>query len=122
MTFGVRTRRTQRSPILGNNSRSGDQWDIWQAVYSPVGDNGYPKPIWNKLTGEIDSITHKHIDALKEWEKNNPNWYNNESGQEKYNSMVAQITQGVAKTREKIKKLISKQVHLPVTKEKNIKI
>ncbi len=39
---------------IGTNSRSGDQWDIWQAVYSPVGDNGYPKPIWDKLTGEID--------------------------------------------------------------------
>lgn len=39
---------------LGTNSRSGEQWDIWQAVYSPVGDDGYPKPIWNKLTGEID--------------------------------------------------------------------
>lgn len=44
----------RREYILGNNSRSGDQWDIWQAVYSPVGDNGYPKPIWDKLTGEID--------------------------------------------------------------------
>jgi len=40
--------------VLGTNSRSGDQWDIWQAVYSPVGENGYPKPIWDKLTGEID--------------------------------------------------------------------
>jgi hypothetical protein len=40
--------------VLGTNSRSGDQWDIWQAVYSPVGDDGYPKPIWDKLTGEID--------------------------------------------------------------------
>ena len=39
---------------LGNNSRSGGQWDIWQAVYSPVGSDGYPKPIWDKLTGKID--------------------------------------------------------------------
>jgi len=39
---------------LGTNSRSGDQFDIWQAVYSPVGDDGYPQPIWDKLTGEID--------------------------------------------------------------------
>jgi len=39
---------------LGSNSRSGDQYDIWQAVYSPVGEDGYPKPIWDKLTGEID--------------------------------------------------------------------
>jgi hypothetical protein len=38
----------------GTKSRSGDQWDIWQAVYSPVGENGYPKPIWDKYTGEID--------------------------------------------------------------------
>lgn len=43
-----------RELALGTNSRSGDQWDIWQAVYSPVGDDGYPKPIWDKLTGEID--------------------------------------------------------------------
>ena len=39
---------------LGTNSRSGGQWDIWQAVYSPVGADGYPKPIWDKLTGKID--------------------------------------------------------------------
>ncbi len=43
-----------RELALGTNSRSGDQWDIWQAVYSPVGKGGYPKPIWNKLTGDID--------------------------------------------------------------------
>ncbi len=39
---------------LGTKSRSGGQFDIWEAVYSPVGAEGYPKPIWNKLTGEID--------------------------------------------------------------------
>ena len=39
---------------LGTNSRSGGQFDIWEAVYSPVGSNGYPKPIWDKLTGKID--------------------------------------------------------------------
>ncbi|QQS46414.1 MAG: hypothetical protein IPM66_21310 [Acidobacteriota bacterium] len=43
-----------RELALGTKSRSGDQWDIWQAVYSPVGADGYPKPIWDKLTGEID--------------------------------------------------------------------
>jgi hypothetical protein len=43
-----------RELVLGAHSRSGDQWDIWQAVYSPVGDDGYPKPIWDKLTGKID--------------------------------------------------------------------
>ncbi len=39
---------------LGTNSRSGAQWDIWQAVYSPMGRDGYPKPIWDKYTGKID--------------------------------------------------------------------
>lgn len=43
-----------RELALGTNGRSGDQWDIWQAVYSPVGADGYPKPIWDKLTGKID--------------------------------------------------------------------
>lgn len=44
-----------RELALASNGRSGDQWDIWQAVFSPAGDNGYPKPIWDKLSGDIDS-------------------------------------------------------------------
>jgi hypothetical protein len=39
---------------IGNHSRSGDQYDIWQAVYSPVGDDGYPQPIWDKYSGEVN--------------------------------------------------------------------
>ena len=45
---------------LGTNSRSGDQFDIWQAVYSPVGEDGYPKPIWDKLSGEVDHEVAAH--------------------------------------------------------------
>jgi len=41
--------------VLGTKSRSGQQWDIWEAVYSPVGDDGYPRRIWDKVTGEIDA-------------------------------------------------------------------
>ncbi len=40
--------------VVGDKSRSGGQWDIWEATYSPVGPDGYPKRIWNKVTGEID--------------------------------------------------------------------
>ncbi len=43
-----------RELALATHGRSGDQWDIWQAVYSPVGPDGYPKPIWDKRTGVID--------------------------------------------------------------------
>ncbi|MCB1041433.1 MAG: hypothetical protein KDC35_00735 [Acidobacteria bacterium] len=40
--------------VLGDHSRSGGQFDIWEATYSPMNDDGYPKPIWNKETGDID--------------------------------------------------------------------
>jgi hypothetical protein len=40
--------------VLGTHSRSGGQWDIWEAVYSPVGADGYPKRIWDKRTGVVD--------------------------------------------------------------------
>ncbi len=50
--------------VLGTNARSGRQWDIWQAVYGPVGQDGYPKPIWDKRTGKIDK------DVAQYWKDN----------------------------------------------------
>jgi len=38
----------------GDHSRSGGQYDIWQAVFGPAGTDGYPKPIFDKVTGVID--------------------------------------------------------------------
>ena len=49
-----------REMVLGSKGRSGDQWDIWQAVFSPAGDDGYPKPIWDKKTGEIDKYVAEY--------------------------------------------------------------
>ena len=49
-----------REMALGSHGRSGDQWDIWQAVYSPVGADGYPQPIWDKETGEIDAAVAEY--------------------------------------------------------------
>ncbi len=46
--------------VLGTHSRSGGQWDIWEAVYSPVGADGYPKRIWDKRTGAIDHEVAKY--------------------------------------------------------------
>jgi hypothetical protein len=40
--------------VLGTKTRSGQQWDVWEAVYSPVGPDGYPKRLWDKRTGVID--------------------------------------------------------------------
>lgn len=51
---------------LGDHGRSGEQFDIWQAVYSPEGPDGYPKQIFDKTTGEIDhkvaAYWHDHYD------------------------------------------------------------
>jgi hypothetical protein len=44
----------QLEAVLGTKQRSGQQLDIWQAAYGPIGEDGYPKPLWDKLTGEID--------------------------------------------------------------------
>ncbi len=46
--------------VLGPKSRSGGQWDIWEAVYSPVGPDGYPRRIWDKRTGVIDETVAAH--------------------------------------------------------------
>ena len=43
-----------RELAIGTKSRSGDQWDIWEAVYSPVGKDGYPERIFDKYTGVIN--------------------------------------------------------------------
>ena len=40
--------------VQGDHSRSGGQWDIWEATYGPVGADGYPARIWDKATGVID--------------------------------------------------------------------
>ena len=36
-----------RELALGTNSRSGEQYDIWEAVLYPMGDDGYPKRIFD---------------------------------------------------------------------------
>ncbi|HCX20413.1 MAG: hypothetical protein CMB80_13625 [Flammeovirgaceae bacterium] len=43
-----------RELALGDKSRSGQQFDIWEATYSPQGEDGYPVRLWDKYTGEID--------------------------------------------------------------------
>ncbi len=49
-----------RELVLGTRTRSGQQWDVWEAVYSPVGEDGYPQRIWDKITGEINPDVAAH--------------------------------------------------------------
>lgn len=52
--------------VLGTHGRSTEQWDIWQAVFSPAGADGYPAEIIQPRTGLIDKTTlaywHEHYD------------------------------------------------------------
>ncbi len=52
--------------VLGTHGRSGQQFDAWQAVFSPAGADGYPKPVYDKQTGVIDPEVvrywHDHYD------------------------------------------------------------
>jgi hypothetical protein len=65
---------------LGDTGRSGDQLDIWQAVYGPEGKDGYPAQIFDKETGVIDHKVaeywreHYDLDAIlqKNWETLGP--------------------------------------------------
>jgi hypothetical protein len=45
---------SQLEAVLGSHGRSAEQQEAWEAVYGPVGADGYPKPLWNKATGAID--------------------------------------------------------------------
>ena len=40
--------------VNGTKGRSGEQIDIWSAVFGPIGDDGYFKPLFDKRTGTID--------------------------------------------------------------------
>jgi hypothetical protein len=66
-----------RELVLGTKSRSGQQWDIWEAVYSPVGKDGYPQRIWDKYSGtinpEVAAYWREHYDLAyilkRDWPK-----------------------------------------------------
>jgi len=46
--------QNHRELVLGEHSRSCGQWDIWEAVYSPACDDGFPCRIYDKTTGKIN--------------------------------------------------------------------
>lgn len=54
---------SQLEEVLGSHARSGQQFDAWDAVYGPVGTDGYPKPLWNNRTGKID---HSVADYMRD--------------------------------------------------------
>jgi hypothetical protein len=63
VTGDVRLTSRQRNRmelVNGTRGRSGEQLDIWSAVFGPVGDDGYFRPLFDKGTGEIDPEVAAH--------------------------------------------------------------
>ena len=62
--------------VNGTRGRSGQQLDIWSAVFGPLGDDGYFDPVFDKVTGEINAETahywREHYDLLHYLQKNWP--------------------------------------------------
>ena len=54
---------SQLEDVLGSHGRSGQQLEAWEAVYGPVGSNGYPEPLWDKRTGKIN---HSVADYMRD--------------------------------------------------------
>jgi len=52
--------RLHYEQVIGDKNRSGLQWAIWEALYTPVGEDGYPKPLWNWRSGKIDHEVAEH--------------------------------------------------------------
>lgn len=65
---------------MGSRNRSGDQIDIFEAAFGPIGEDGYVKPLFDKRTGEIDrevaEYWREHFDLnhilQRDWEELGP--------------------------------------------------
>ena len=61
--------------VLGTRGRSGYQLGAWEANYGPVGADGYPRPLWSRLTGVIDKEVAAYMKAegydLREYAERN---------------------------------------------------
>lgn len=62
--------------VLGDRYRSGGQFAIWDALFAPVAEDGYPKPLFDPWTGKIDhevsAWAKEHYDVVYYLKKNWP--------------------------------------------------
>ena len=71
-----------RELALGSKGRSGQQWDIWEATFSPLDADGYPQRIWDRKTGvinkEVANYWRDNYDLAyilnRDWEKHGNSW------------------------------------------------
>jgi Putative esterase len=68
--------RNRYELVSGDHGRSGEQIDVWSAVWGPVSEDGYFKPAFDKSTGKIDkevvAYWRDHWDLLEHLKRNWP--------------------------------------------------
>ncbi|UCG26872.1 MAG: hypothetical protein JSV24_07790 [Bacteroidales bacterium] len=73
LTFEQRNRMER---VMGTRNRSGEQIDIFEAAFGPVGPDGYTKSLFDPVTGEIDpevaAYWKEHYDLRAYLERNWP--------------------------------------------------
>ncbi len=52
--FTIQDENYYEMAIGGQEALSLGQWAVWEAVYSPMKENGYPARVWDPVTGVID--------------------------------------------------------------------
>lgn len=66
--------RNHMELVNGTHGRSGQQLDIWSAVFGPLGDDGYFEPLFDKKTGVINRAVadywREHYDLLEYLKRN----------------------------------------------------
>jgi len=51
---------TLQEYVLGSKGRSGGQLDAFHSLFGPVAKDGYPAPLWDPLTGQVDRDVAQH--------------------------------------------------------------
>ncbi len=66
--------RNHMELVNGTKGRSGEQLDIWSAVFGPIGKDGYFEPLFDKRTGAISrqvaEYWREHYDLLEYLKRN----------------------------------------------------
>lgn len=66
--------RNHMELVNGTHGRSGEQLDIWSAVFGPLGKDGYFEPLFDKRTGQINpqvaQYWKEHYDLLEYLKRN----------------------------------------------------
>ena len=66
--------RNHMELVNGTKGRSGEQLDIWSAVFGPLGKDGYFEPLFDKRTGVMNRAVaeywREHYDLLEYLKRN----------------------------------------------------